>query len=193
MIAKICGITNRDDALAAVDGGAAALGFIFYRGSPRYIAPDQARAIIEALPAPVWKVGVFVDETPQAVAGLAAALGLDIAQLHGRETARAFPAGLRVWKALRIQSEVPDLDAYPAEAILLDGATSGQTFDWNLARIPGRRIIIAGGLDANNVREAIERAQPWGVDACSSLEREPGRKDHVKVAAFLRAALAAGR
>jgi phosphoribosylanthranilate isomerase len=188
MMVKICGITNREDALAAVEGGASALGFIFYSKSPRYIEPERAARIIELLPGGVWKAGVFVDEDVAAVAETAAATGLDIAQLHGRESAADFPAGVRVWKALRIADAVPDLVPYPAEAILLDGAASGRTFNWSMARIPDKRIIIAGGLDAANVREAIRRAQPWGVDACSSLEAAPGRKDPAKVAAFLRAA-----
>lgn len=186
MMVKICGITNCDDALAAVEGGASALGFIFYPKSPRFIRPEDAARIVEALPPGVWKAGVFVDESAAAVDTAAAAIGLDIAQLHGRETAADFPSGVRVWKAIRIAAAVPDLNRYPAEAILLDGAQSGRTFDWSLARIPNRKIIIAGGLDAGNVRQAVELGRPWGVDACSSLEAAPGRKDHARLAAFLR-------
>ena len=188
MIVKICGITNREDALAAIEGGASALGFILYPKSPRYIEPEMAARIIESLPRGVWRAGVFVDGSASAVAATAAAIGLDITQLHGREEAADFPAGVRVWKAFRIADAIPDLEAYPAEAILLDGTSSGRSFDWSLARIPKRRIIVAGGLDAGNVRQAIVQAQPWGVDACSSLESSPGRNHHARMAAFLRAA-----
>ncbi len=189
MMVKVCGITNEEDALAAVDYGAAALGFIFYAGSPRHVNPEAAARIIEQVPAGIWKVGVFVDEPPAAVAAVAGEAGLDVAQLHGSETVAEFPQGIRVWKALRIAGSLPDLELYPAEAILLDGAASGQTFDWNLARGAAGRIILAGGLGPENVRRAIAQAQPWGVDASSAIERAPGRKDHVRMAAFIRAAL----
>jgi phosphoribosylanthranilate isomerase len=189
MMVKICGITNREDALAALEGGAAALGFNFYPGSPRYIAPEAAAAIAEGLP--IWKAGIFVDEAPASIARTAAAVGLDIAQLHGRETPADYPAGLRVWKAARIGPDFDwsALDEVPAEALLLDGPASGECFDWTLARRGGRKIILAGGLDASNVGRAIALARPWGVDACSRLESAPGRKDHRKMAAFLKAAL----
>ncbi len=188
MMVKICGITNREDALAAVEGGASALGFIFYPKSPRCVDAEQARRIAEVVPASIWKVGVFVNEPAAEVARIARAAGLDVAQLHGQETAADFPPGIRIWKALRILEAVPDLDQYPVEAFLLDGMANGRTFDWNLARVPGKRIILAGGLDATNVSRAIECARPWGVDACSCLESAPGRKDHVKLKEFLRAA-----
>ena len=191
MMVKICGITNREDAAAAIDGGAAALGFNFYPPSPRYIAPHEAAEIIARLPATVWKAGVFVDESPEAILRTALEAGLDIAQLHGNESPANYPAGIRVWKAFRVRNgEVPEALECPAEAVLLDGPASGVSFDW--ARIPQRtfRLILAGGLDAGNVRRAIEQARPWGVDACSRLESAPGRKDHFKMAEFLKAALA---
>jgi phosphoribosylanthranilate isomerase len=193
MILKICGITNCEDALAAVAGGATALGFIFYRKSPRWIAAEAARDIIKSLPPEVWKVGVFVDELPERITATARQIGLDIAQLHGSEEAAQFPSGVRVWKALRIAGTVADLGNYPAEALLLDGPASGQGFDWRLATNTGRRIIIAGGLDEGNVREAIVQTRPWGVDASSKLESAPGRKDHGRVARFLLAAREAAR
>ncbi len=99
MMVKICGITNVEDAVAAVEGGASALGFNFWPGSPRYVTPEAARRVIEQLPATVWKVGVFVDEDPAAVARIAGEAGLDIVQLHGHETPRDFPPGARIWKA----------------------------------------------------------------------------------------------
>jgi len=121
------------------------LGFIFYPKSPRYIEYAAAARVIAKLPAGVWKVGVFVDEPAAAVAGRAAEIGLDVAQLHGRETALDFPAGVRVWKALRVppRGPLPDCTPYPSEAILLDGAASGQSFDWRLARNAGVRVILA--------------------------------------------------
>lgn len=194
MMVKICGITNLEDALAAVAGGASALGFNFWPRSPRYIAPGRAAEIAGALPAAVWKAGVFVNE-PRAPE-IAREAGLDIVQLHGDETPAAYPAGFRVWKAARVEAGF-DLAAWrdcQAEALLLDGPAgalyggAGATFDWSIART-GRKIVLAGGLDAANVRAAIEQARPWGVDACSRLESAPGRKDHRRMAAFLAAAL----
>jgi phosphoribosylanthranilate isomerase len=191
MMVKICGITNVEDALAAIEGGAAALGFNFWPRSPRYIAPESARRLIEKLPAEVLKVGVFVNEEPAAVAAIAKETGLDVAQLHGRETARDFPAGLRVWKAIRIGEEFDRtaLNQFPAEALLLDGPANGVPFDWTKAAGIPRKVIVAGGLDAENVGHAIEQARPWGVDACSRIESAPGKKDRSKMAQFLKAAL----
>ena len=191
MMVKICGITNLEDALAAIEGGAAALGFNFWPRSPRYIAPESARRLIEELPAEVRKVGVFVDEEPGAVAAIASKTGLDVAQLHGRETASDFPPGLRVWKAIRIAGEFDrtTLDQFPAEAVLLDGPANGVPFDWTIAAGIPRKVIVAGGLDAQNVGRAIEQARPWGVDVCSRIESAPGKKDHSKMAQFLKAAL----
>jgi len=187
---KICGITNREDAQAAIEGGAAALGFNFCPASPRYLTPSQAAAIIAGLSAAVWKVGVFVDESPENVLRIARQAGLDIAQLHGSESPGDYPQSIRVWKAVRVGPVFSLPTLLPAEAVLLDGPASGQSFDW--ARVPhgASRLILAGGLHAGNVREAIERIHPWGVDACSLLESGPGRKDHFKMAEFLKAALA---
>jgi phosphoribosylanthranilate isomerase len=194
MMVKICGITTREDARAAADAGASALGFNFYGRSPRHLAPEAALSILAVLPAAVWKVGVFVNEPSERVLALAGALGLDIVQLHGETEP---PAGLRVWKAARVgpQFHWSQLEAFPAEAFLLDTASeelyggTGRTFNWALARGAGQKVILAGGLDETNVREAIRAAQPWGVDACSRLESSPGRKDHLKVARFIGAAL----
>ncbi len=195
MIVKICGITNREDALVSVECGAAALGFNFYPGSPRYLAPERAQNIVEVIPVRIWKVGVFVNETPENALRIAAETGMDILQIHGN--AAEFPNGARMWKALRMGPEFSPvcLDDPKAEAFLLDTPSdrlhggTGQTFDWKAARgLPGR-IVIAGGLDETNVRRAIEEAEPWGVDACSRLEASPGRKDHWKLAEFLKAAL----
>ncbi len=193
MMVKICGITNLEDALAAVEGGAGALGFNFWPGSPRHVTPQRARAVIGELPAGVCKVGVFVDEAPETVAAVAREVGLDVAQLHGHETGSNFPQGVRVWKAIRIGGSFDraGLDQYPAEALLLDGLANGVAFDWTLAAGVPKKVIVAGGLDASNVGRAIAQARPWGVDACSRLESAPGKKDHVKMAQFLKAALSA--
>jgi len=191
MMVKICGITNVEDALAAIEGGAAALGFNFWPRSPRYVKPEAARKMIDRLPATVWKAGVFVDETADAIAQTVRESGLDIAQLHGRETAADFPQGVRVWKAVRMGAsfDAALLATYPAEAVLLDGPANGVPFDWTLAAGASKKVIIAGGLDAGNVRRAIEQARPWGVDACSCIESSLGKKDHRKMAEFLKAAL----
>jgi phosphoribosylanthranilate isomerase len=191
MMVKICGINNLEDALAAIGGGAAAVGFNFWPGSPRYITPESARRVIERLPDAVDKVGVFVDEEPGTIEAVASEAGLHVAQLHGRERASDFPGGLRIWKAVRIRENFDRdaLDGYPAEAVLLDGPRNGEPFEWTLAAGISRKVILAGGLDAENVGRAIEQARPWGVDACSRIESAPGKKDHAKMARFLKAAL----
>ncbi len=196
MMVKICGITNREDALAAVGGGASALGFNFYGKSPRYIAPEEAARIIKDLPASIWKVGVFVNERPEEMERIRAAAGLEVLQLHGDEPPDALPRGVRVWKALRVGAsfEASAMDAYDAEAFVLDTPSelyggSGRTFDWAKARHRTKKIILAGGLDAENVRAAIRLARPWGVDACSRIESSPGHKDYARMVRFLKAAL----
>jgi phosphoribosylanthranilate isomerase len=193
MIVKICGITNREDALAAVDAGATALGFNFYPKSPRYLSPQAARAIVDELPPGVLKVGIFVDETNSAIAAALNEAALDIAQVHGNGAI----SGLRWWRAQQVDSSFrcEALTDSSAEAFLLDTPSSelrggtGQSFDWAKARIPGVRIVLAGGLDGGNVRQAIEQAEPWGVDACSRLESSPGKKDRLKMKQFIKAAL----
>ncbi|MEO8597529.1 MAG: phosphoribosylanthranilate isomerase [Candidatus Solibacter sp.] len=196
MILKICGITNQPDASAAIAAGATAIGFNFYPGSPRYLAPESAAAI--ETPGTL-RVGVFVNEPPESIAGIARIAGLDVAQLHGDESTAAFPRDLTVWKAARVSPgfDLSQLAGTPAQAILLDGPTAelyggaGVTFDWTLARNTHLRIIVAGGLDASNVARAIALAQPWGIDSCSRLESSPGIKDHNKMTDFLLAAKAA--
>jgi phosphoribosylanthranilate isomerase len=195
-IIKICGITNAEDAAAAIAAGATAIGFNFYPASPRYIAPERAAAI----PTPgAQRVGVFVNESPARIQEIARIALLDIAQLHGDETPAQFPAELAVWKAARVDASF-DFSQYennPADALLLDGPAAalyggaGQTFNWQLAAGVRHRIIIAGGLDAGNVARAIALAHPWGVDSCSRIERSPGIKDHTKMTEFLNAAKAA--
>ena len=196
MILKVCGITNAEDAAAAVEAGANALGFNFYARSPRYIAPDEAARI--STPAGVRRVGVFVNEPAGRIEKIARTATLDVAQLHGDERPEDYPA-LAVWKAVRVGADF-DPARYagcPAEALLLDGPAAelyggaGQAFDWRLAGRAAQRVILAGGLDAGNVAEAIALARPWGVDACSRIESAPGRKDHTQMSRFLAAAKAA--
>jgi len=198
MILKICGITNQDDASAAIEAGATAIGFNFYPRSPRYIPPEQAAGI--ATGAGVRRVGVFVNEPREMVEAIVRTAGLDVAQLHGDETSADYPAAAPVWKAIRIVPSEPGLrqirkhDLDPAEALLLDGPSSGVRFDWSVANGLLQRphhIILAGGLDAWNVAEAVASVRPWGVDACSRIESAPGKKDHKKMTAFLHAAMAA--
>jgi phosphoribosylanthranilate isomerase len=189
MFVKICGITNREDALAAVDAGARALGFIFYAKSPRAVTAAQIENFVNDIPKDIWKVGVFVDESPAKIEEIAAALNLDIAQLHGKETPDRHPRGLRVWKAYRINNGQLPEPAHSTEATLLDGPATGKAFDWSLAATFPGKLIVAGGLDEHNVREAVARAHPWGVDVSSRLETAPGRKDHARMKKFIEAAL----
>jgi phosphoribosylanthranilate isomerase len=196
MILKICGITNAEDAEAAIACGANAIGFNFYPRSPRYIAPERAAAIATA--PGVRRVGVFVNEPAARVDELARAARLDTAQLHGAESPADYPAAVAVWKAVQVTGDVDLVRAAecPAEALVLDGPAgelyggSGKAFDWSLVgqACSTVRIIVAGGLDASNVACAVALARPWGVDACSRIESAPGKKDHQKMKEFLAAA-----
>jgi phosphoribosylanthranilate isomerase len=200
---KICGITNKEDALAAAHLGADALGFVF-APSPRKISAESAREIIKVLPPFVKTVGVFVDEDPERVSSVAARCGLDILQLHGSESVDYCSSfDRRVIKAVRLQSrdELKNLSKYAnvVDALLLDtyvpnklGGT-GIPFDWKLAVEAGRygRIILAGGLNPENVAAAISMVKPYAVDASSGLEKSPGVKDHEKMTQFMREAMQA--
>ena len=197
---KICGITNLEDALLAAELGADALGFIFYSKSPRKVEPETAREIIAHLPPFVTAVGVFVDEDAGVVQDLAAKVGLDWVQLHGQESPDYCRSlGRRVIKGFRIRDEnsLMELEPYrdAVQALLLDtykpgqvGGT-GEVFDWHLAREAQKcgRIILAGGLTAENVAQAIAIALPAAVDAASGTEAAPGKKDPEKLRAFLAA------
>jgi phosphoribosylanthranilate isomerase len=199
MILKICGITNPEDAAAAIAAGANAIGFNFYQGSPRFVAPEVAAAIVS--PPGIRRVGVFVNETPQRIAEVVGIARLDVAQLHGDENVFDFPLDVPVWKAVRVNPgfDFSEYDECNAEALLLDGPAAGayggagRSFDWQMAGVATRRVVLAGGLDATNVAAAIALVRPWGVDACSRIESAPGRKDHKKMNAFLEAAKAALR
>ncbi len=201
MFVKICGTTSEEDALLAVAMGADAVGFVFAPSS-RQIAPSLASDIAKRLPPEVLTVGVFRDQSPQRVVDIMETSGLRAAQLHGRETAEQ-----TVWIRRRVRTvikafsagdrAVADAAAYGADILLLDAATpgSGQVFDWRLAEgVPsGQRLVLAGGLDADNVGEAIAKVHPWGVDAVSQLESSPGKKDPRKLRAFIAAAKQAAR
>jgi|SRR5215472_1010923 len=189
MFVKICGITNLEDGLAAAKAGARALGFIFYSKSPRGVTADQVEAFAADLPKDVWRVGVFVDEKPETIRAIADRVGLDIAQLHGVEMPHQHPEGLRIWKAFRVKNGLVPNPDYPAEAVLLDGPGSGQTFDWSIASRVLRPVVLSGGLTPENVRAAIAATSPWGVDICSGVESSPGRKDRKRMNQFIEAAL----
>lgn len=194
---KICGITSRDDAVAAVEAGADALGFIFVEGTRRWIEPDAAAAIIREIGPFVTTVGVFVDRTVEETEGIAARSGISLAQLHGSEGPEACDR-LRIpfVKAIRIKGE-HDLAALArykgARAFLLDtfvadslGGT-GRTFPWEIAARAAKeaRVILSGGLTPDNVAKAIAQVRPYGVDVSSGVESSPGRKDHRKVREFI--------
>ena len=198
---KVCGITNPGDARVAADAGADAIGLIFAE-SPRNVNVEEARAVSIALPEDVLKVGVFVDAGPEEVLKTAREDGLDLAQLHGDETpetvATIRDAGLPVMKAVRVRNAeaLGALEKYEADLLLLDAWSArarggtGETFDWALAKsVKGRdNIVVSGGLAPDNVREAIEFFEPYGVDASSSLEERPGKKSGELVRRFVRAA-----
>ena len=194
---KICGITNLDDALAAVDAGVDALGFNFYNLSPRYVTPETAREIIDQLPASILTVGVFVNE--QFVEELARRAGVTAIQLHGDETpdyCRQLDAGHFVIKALSAGHGFNAQQArdYDVDAILLDtkddalrGGT-GRVFDWSIAQEVRRavpKLFLAGGLGVQNIEQAIISVDPYAVDACSKLEETPGKKDHERMRSFV--------
>ena len=199
---KICGITNLEDALSAVEAGADALGFNFYRPSPRYIEPNAARAIIDQLPATVLTVGVFVNEASlERVEQIADDAGVGALQLHGDESPEYCHAiaDRYVIKVLAVDSDFDPQRAlnYKVQAIMLDASDrkarggTGRTIDWSVARRTGElvhRLFLAGGLSPQNVAEAIAAVRPYAVDACSALETTPGKKDPERVRAFVTAA-----
>ncbi len=208
---KICGITNLEDALTAVDAGADALGFVFYESSPRRIDPEAARKIVKELPEMIEKVGVFVNQTEESICVLADAAGLTAVQLHGDNEdphvadliAERRPH-LKVVVGISMHHPKPEGWAmmwHPdvVHAFLVDSGNSsnyggtGKTFDWQasqrsieeIARLG--RVVVAGGLTPGNVTAAIRMLRPWGVDVASGVETRPGMKDREKVRAFVAA------
>ena len=199
MFVKICGTTSEEDALLAVAMGADALGFIFAPSS-RQIAPGIARDIVRRLPPEIITIGVFRDQAKERVVEIVNSAGLKGAQLHGRETPedtrfvrsrvpmviKAFSAG---------DPKVAKAKEYGADVVMLDAPNpgSGQVFDWRLTEgvPPGVRLLLAGGLNPDNVGDAIAQVNPWGVDVATGVEESPGRKDPRKLRAFVNAARAA--
>ncbi|MCK4578572.1 MAG: phosphoribosylanthranilate isomerase [Candidatus Marinimicrobia bacterium] len=189
---KICGITRKEDALLTTELGAAAVGFVFYSGSPRYIAPEQAAGIIEALPSGIAKVGVFVNEGARRISATARVAGLTMVQLSGDESpADCAGLDLPVIKTFHVNSQINSLpmDDYPVQATLLDTSVpgkyggTGQPFEWsqvNRAAIT-LPLIASGGLNPDNVLDAVEVLQPDAIDLSSGVETAPGQKDAEKL------------
>ena len=194
---KICGITNLNDAHAAVAAGADALGFNFYKPSSRYIAPESAREIINTLPDSILTVGVFVNEdSPESVRRIANQAGVKAVQLHGDESpdyCRALDSVIKTF-AVSDDFDIKYLQTYEVDAIMLDtkdnrlrGGT-GRVFDWSVAQQVSQlvpKLYLAGGLSPENICEAVEKVHPYAVDACSSLEEKPGIKNHERMRVFV--------
>jgi phosphoribosylanthranilate isomerase len=199
MFVKICGVTSEEDALIAVAMGADAVGFVF-APSPRQMSPNAVHAILRRLPPEVLTVGLFRDERAPRVVEIINRAGLKAAQLHGHESreecayvSERVPLVIKAFAAG--DSRLESAGEYGASIILLDAPSpgSGKVFDWRLAEgAPrGRRLVLAGGLDAGNVAEAIRTVHPWGVDVSTGVESAPGKKDPTKIRAFVQAARAA--
>jgi len=195
---KVCGITNLEDALSAARQGADALGFVFYKKSPRYIKPIKARAIIKQLPKSIKRVGVFVNARESTIRSLANDLRLDMLQFHGFESGDFCSRfkGFKIIKAFRVSRKIQpkDLSKYNVWAYLFDTSITnkfggtGKSFDWQL--LSGLRgfkkiIFLSGGLNPGNVSKALEAFPAQWVDASSSLERYPGKKDSDKIKRFI--------
>lgn len=198
MLVKICGITNLQDALAAVEFGADALGFNFYAKSPRRVSPDKVVKILEDVPPSILKVGVFVNEPEGNVRDIASSLELDYLQFHGDETpSYCEQFATPYWKAFRLKDEktIELMKKYKCDYYLVDSFTtqvyggSGVTGNWDLAREAKKvgKIILAGGLTPENVADAIRTVQPDGVDVASGVEEKPGRKDAARLERFMTA------
>jgi phosphoribosylanthranilate isomerase len=198
---KICGITNLSDALQSVDSGCDALGFVFYKKSPRYISPEKARRIIRHLPKNIVKIGVFADSREKRIKKIAKLCKLDILQFHGSESAqfcRKFK-NYKIIKAFRIKDRIDlqNILKHKSFAYLFDTFVkskiggSGKRFNWKILRNTGgikQPIFLSGGLNARNVKKAIKVAHPDWVDVSSGVESGPGRKDYRKVKEFIAAA-----
>jgi len=195
---KICGITSAEDAAAAVEAGADALGFVFVPETPRLVRPDVAERIVKDLPPFVTTVGVFVDQPLEDVLRIADRCKLRAVQLHGNEPeafSRRIP--FTVIKAIRVRDaqDLRFMQTYPAHAFLLDAFVEGQAggtgtpISWDLARQAKGKIpiILSGGLRPETVAQAVRTVRPYGVDVSSGVEESPGRKDHKKVREFIAA------
>ncbi len=197
---KICGITRPEDACAAAEAGADAIGLVFYAKSPRAVTIEQAQAVLAALPPFVTTVGLFVDNDPAELHSILAAVPLDLLQFHGNESAEYCDSFARPYiKALRVRpgEDIAALvAAFPkAQGVLLDAFVeglpggTGESFDWSLVpRNLSKPLILAGGLNPGNVGEAVARVAPYAVDVSGGVEASKGIKDASKIAAFIRAA-----
>jgi phosphoribosylanthranilate isomerase len=192
---KVCGITAVVDALTAIDLGADALGFVFWPESPRFVDPFRARAIVARLPPFVGVVGVFVNQPADYVNGVAALARLTAVQLHGDEDA-AYAASMTRPVIKAVSAAAQDDQAWPARVTLLVDAHdrekrggTGVTSDWSAAArlAQSRRVLLAGGLNADNIRRAVAQVRPFGVDVSSGVESSPGIKDRNRMAAFFEA------
>lgn len=194
---KICGITNLEDAMAAVDFGADALGFVFFRESPRHITPTEATAIIRYLPPFIQSVGVFVDETAETIERTISSCCIDIIQMHGTEPPEKCRSSRRVIKAIRIKNldSLAPLAGYRGmvSAFLLDAYASdalggtGRVFNWDIA-VEAKQfgnVILAGGLTPENVSDAVRHVRPYAVDVSSGVEKAKGKKDLAKMRLFI--------
>jgi len=189
---KICGLTNYKDAAAAVDMGADILGFNFYPESPRFITPEKAMEIIKKLPAFVDIAGVFVNDSFDKIRETVSQCQLDWVQLHGDESPQFcqvfLSLNVKTMKALRVrdQADIDRANSFFTDAILLDAfhperyGGTGLTFDWNIIGHIGKRVFLAGGINPDNAAAAIELGV-YGIDVCSGIESQPGRKDHKKM------------
>lgn len=198
LFVKICGITRAQDAELAAGLGASALGFVFWPRSPRYVEPAAARTIAREVPASVTKVGVFVDETAAEIERVMDEVGLDVAQLHGHESPE-FCRTLkrRVFKAVALKEDgIVNVDGFDPDVVLLVDAHdpakyggTGRTVNWDAARqiAAARRTILAGGLNAANVKLAIRSVRPFGIDVSSGVESAPGVKDPNRLRSFFEA------
>ena len=195
---KICGITRAHDAELAGRLGAAAIGFVFWPGSPRYVSPDVAKIIAAEVSRDVMKVGVFVDEDLDAVRNVMNVVGLDVAQLHGNETPDyCRTLGRKVFKTVAMgDRDIVNVAQFDSDVVLLIDAHdserhggTGRTVNWDSAReIAERRpTILAGGLNAANIRLALRSVRPYGVDVSSGVESAPGVKDPARLRTFFEA------
>jgi phosphoribosylanthranilate isomerase len=193
---KICGITNTDDAMASVELGADALGFNFYKKSPRFIEPEKAAEIIAQLPPFIVPIAIFVNEREDKILEMLKASSIHGVQFHGDETPEFCQRfGNHVIKAFQVKDKesLKHMSHYRVSAYLLDSyregmrGGTGETFDWHLAVVAKTfgRIILAGGLNPDNVAEAVKLVQPYGVDVAGGVEREKGIKDHAKLRKFI--------
>ncbi|MGA9362802.1 MAG: phosphoribosylanthranilate isomerase [Bacteroidota bacterium] len=199
LFVKICGITNLEDALFSVESGADALGFIFYNQSPRCVEPETVQNIVAQLPKPVARIGVFVNPTVRDVTTVCQHIRLTSLQVYGNQTdGELQELGTSVIKAFQVEKgfDVEQLRDYSVEAFLLDtfvrGKTggTGRTFDWKIGQRATKygKVILSGGLNPDNVAEAVRLVHPYGVDVCSGVEERPGKKDLKKVKEFIQKA-----